>query len=649
MPDMQAQHHHSDRIEALRRSGLLTRSPREEFGHLTSLVRDVLDVPVAIVTLVDENRQVFAGHSGLPAPWDERGETPMTHSFCQYVADRAMPLSTPDARLDPLLRDNPAIGDLGVVAYLGVPLALPDGETVGALAAIDTQPRVWTDGDMRRLRMLARTVEKEMAVRISESRWRTLFESLHEGFILGRVLRDERGAAVDWRYEEVNDAWHDLVDVPRGTALGRTIREVFPGIEDEWVNEFARVVQTNEPVQFTRQVGALGRWYDGVVQPIGGDRFTVIFIEVTERIRRDRRQATLLTLADELRGRSDLETIVTAAARCLADGLDVDRVGSGFVNLRDDTVDVRSDWCEPGMRSVVGRHAFASFGSYLADLRRDEVVAIDDVDGDARTAGRRAEFDAIQTRSILNLPVSLDGHLHAIVFAHSRTLHLWTDGELQFVEQVGDRVRVALVRQRVEDAQRVLTQEMAHRMKNTLAMVQAIATQTLRQARTMDDGREAISSRLAALARAQDILTQTSFSGAAAGDVVEAAIAPHRLPGERITAEGSRIDLTAQQALGLSLAIHELATNAAKYGALSNDRGRVAMSWETAEGAFRFRWIETGGPTVSPPEKRGFGSKLIERIVASYFDGEGCLEFDAAGVRFTLTGMPGQLHPNPQA
>ncbi|WP_192847139.1 PAS domain-containing protein, partial [Aureimonas sp. AU4] len=237
------------------------------------------------------------------------------------------------------------------------------------------------------------------ALAASEAKWRNVFETLHEGFLLGEVIRDASGHVVDWRYEAVNDAWHDLVGVPRGTAVGRTIREVFPGVEDAWVDEFARVVETGEPARFTRRVGMLDRWYDGVAQPIGDDRFTVIFLEVTERIRRERRQATLLTLADELRGRSDLETIVTAAARCLADGLEVDRVGSGIVDPREDTIEVRSDWCEPGTSSVVGQHAFSSYGSYIADLKHGDVVAVDDVALDPRTSDRQAGFDAIQTRS----------------------------------------------------------------------------------------------------------------------------------------------------------------------------------------------------------------------------------------------------------
>lgn len=640
--DSQTRHTPSDRVSALRRSGLLTRSQKDEFGHLTDLVRDVLDVPVAIVTLVDEDRQVFAGHSGLPAPWDALGETPLTHSFCQHVVDRNAPLVIPDAHLDPLVMGNHAIGELGVVAYLGVPLILPDGQTVGALAAIDTQPREWTDADMRRLRSIARTVEKEMAVRFSESRWRLLFESMQEGFVLAEVIRDKDGRIHDWRYEEVNAAWYELLGMAPGSVVGRTIREVLPEVEDAWIQEFANVVDTGEAIRFTRSVASLDRWYDGVAQPVGGERFTVIFMDATDRIKRDRRQATLLTLGDELRGRSDLDAIVAAAARCMADGLEVDRVGSGVVNLRDDTVEVPYDWCEPGMSSVAGRHAFASFGSYIDDLRSDKTVAIDDIRTDPRTQAQAADFDAIQTRSLLNLPISYDGRLLGIVFAHSRSLHEWTDGELQFVTQVGDRVRVALARQQAEDAQRVLVQEMAHRMKNSLAMVQAIVAQTLRQASTMEEGRDAIAQRLGALGRAQDILTRTNFAEAYVREVVEAATAPHQTQDLRIAADGPTMALTSQQALGLSLAIHELATNAAKYGALSNATGRVAMSWDLTDGFFAFRWIETGGPSVVAPSRRGFGSRLIERIVGSYFDGEGRINFDPSGVRFTLTGAFGR-------
>ena len=192
-----------------------------------------------------------------------------------------------------------------------------------------------------------------------------------------------------------------------------------------------------------------------------------------------------------------------------------------------------------------------------------------------------------------------------------------------------------------EEAREVLAQELAHRMKNSLAMVQAIVTQTLRQAKSMEEGRAAVSQRLSALGRAQDILTRSNFTEADIDEVVATAIDPHRVAEDRIVWSGPRLTLTSQQALGLSLAIHELATNAAKYGALSNETGRVVMGWRVEDGVFVFDWGETGGPAVCPPQSRGFGSKLIERIVASYFEGEGRLDFDPSGLKFRLTGLTG--------
>ena len=148
------------RIAAIRKSGVLDRSGREQFDLLTEHVRVALDVPVAIISIVDEDRQVFAGHSGLPEPWATRGETPMSHSFCQHVVERAEPLVVTDANVHKLVSRNHAIADLGVIAYLGVPIPPPSGELVGALAAIDTKPRAWTEREQRTLETLAAVVER---------------------------------------------------------------------------------------------------------------------------------------------------------------------------------------------------------------------------------------------------------------------------------------------------------------------------------------------------------------------------------------------------------------------------------------------------------------------------------------------------------
>ncbi|MEN5083399.1 HWE histidine kinase domain-containing protein [Bosea sp. TWI1241] len=189
-----------------------------------------------------------------------------------------------------------------------------------------------------------------------------------------------------------------------------------------------------------------------------------------------------------------------------------------------------------------------------------------------------------------------------------------------------------------EEALRLLNLELAHRMKNTLAMVQSIVSQTLRTASSTEEAQLAIAARLDALARAQDILLQTKFSEADIRDIVDEAVRPHRSEPERLSIAGPSHRLTPQQAFGLSLAIHELATNAVKYGALSNESGRVVMSWKREADAFVFDWIESGGPEVSAPASRGFGSRLIEKVVGAYFRGTGEIAFRPEGLHFRLTG-----------
>ncbi len=115
-----------------------------------------------------------------------------------------------------------------------------------------------------------------------------------------------------------------------------------------------------------------------------------------------------------------------------------------------------------------------------------------------------------------------------------------------------------------------------------------------------------------------------------------------------MTIDGARLDLPSQAALGLSLAIHELATNAAKYGALSNETGHIRISWRhEADDAFRFEWREEGGPEVVKPARRGFGSRLTNQIVPSYFDGSGETAFTPEGLRYVLEGtLPGETLPS---
>ena len=189
---------------------------------------------------------------------------------------------------------------------------------------------------------------------------------------------------------------------------------------------------------------------------------------------------------------------------------------------------------------------------------------------------------------------------------------------------------------RAELQQQLLTRELEHRMKNTMAMVGAIASQTFRTATTKEEARTIFDARLHALNQAHDVLVRLSWTSAPIRTVVEGALAPHRTADGRIAINGPALDLTARQALSLALALHELATNATKYGALSVPGGTIDVSWDCIPSedrpSLRFTWREQGGPPVSPPTRRGFGSRLIESTLSSDFGSSVKVDYLPEGV-----------------
>lgn len=154
------------RLESLRRTGL-DAAADPTFDRFASMVRTVLNVPVALVSLVSDDRQVFPGACGLGDPWAQARQTPLSHSFCRHVVETAEPLVVIDARNDPRVQGNLAITELGVVGYAGMPLTDADGLVLGSLCAIDTEPRRWTDGELTLLADLAAACSDSLRLRIA--------------------------------------------------------------------------------------------------------------------------------------------------------------------------------------------------------------------------------------------------------------------------------------------------------------------------------------------------------------------------------------------------------------------------------------------------------------------------------------------------
>jgi two-component sensor histidine kinase len=158
------------RLDALAATGLLDTPPEADFDRITRLIRGFLHVDVALISLVDDKRQFFKSSAGLTELAGDCTGTPLTHSFCQHVVISEQVLAVADARMHELVKDNLAVRDLNVIAYLGVPLHTGDGEVIGSVCAIDTSPRLWTDADRETLIDFAGIVENAIALRVESSR-----------------------------------------------------------------------------------------------------------------------------------------------------------------------------------------------------------------------------------------------------------------------------------------------------------------------------------------------------------------------------------------------------------------------------------------------------------------------------------------------
>jgi PAS domain S-box-containing protein len=181
-----------------------------------------------------------------------------------------------------------------------------------------------------------------------------------------------------------------------------------------------------------------------------------------------------------------------------------------------------------------------------------------------------------------------------------------------------------------ERQQKLLLDELNHRVKNSLATVQAIAHQTLRSAADPNAFRESFELRLLALSATHDLLTASNWRGAALRDVLMTELRP--FAAEQYELSGPDVELTSSETLSLGLVIHELATNAAKYGGLSCEGGRVRVDWRVDDTWLHIDWREAGGPPVSPPTRRGFGSRLIERSLKDQLGGQARLDFAPGGL-----------------
>jgi two-component sensor histidine kinase len=256
----------------------------------------------------------------------------------------------------------------------------------------------------------------------------------------------------------------------------------------------------------------------------------------------------------------------------------------------------------------------------LAMQTRDQIV-VEDVKNSEVFAGHPSQNVLLieGVRAVISTPLtSSTGVLLGIISVHFDEPHRPTEQQSRLLNLLVRQAADYLERKRAEQIEEILIREVQHRSNNLLAVIQSIANKSLSGEYSLSQAKKAFEARLQALARANRQLTKSNWSGADLKEIARLELEPY---GDRAIFDGIDLIVGAQYAQNFSLALHELATNAAKYGALSNETGKVVISWtitaEERSNRLNFKWQEKGGPSVTPPQRSGFGTSLLKAMFAN--------------------------------
>ncbi|WP_299656682.1 GAF domain-containing protein, partial [uncultured Jannaschia sp.] len=280
--------HEADaRIQALHDLGLLDGASSDAFDRSVRIASRALRAPVSLFSLVDDRRQVFKAQTGLTGPFAETGQTPLSHSFCRHVVTNRAPLIVTDAREHPRVRENLAIRDLGVVAYLGVPVRSPDGHVLGALCAIQGTPRDWTEDEVALLGDIAADVDTIIALQVEKMERQRIRERLEtSNGRLHHVLESTGDGIVlvdaNWRIQYANGRFVDLTEIA-DDPTGKTLWDLFPeAVGNAFWREYHAAVDARETTRVVAYYPPLQRWFEADATP-SSDGLTIFFRDITPR------------------------------------------------------------------------------------------------------------------------------------------------------------------------------------------------------------------------------------------------------------------------------------------------------------------------------------------------------------------------------
>jgi two-component sensor histidine kinase/PAS domain-containing protein len=487
---------------------------------------------------------------------------------------------------------------------------------------------------------------------------RTSFEATDQGYLLVDVTFDEAGRAVDIEYVEANPA---AIHVVGNDITGRRVNESGIYYEPYWYEVWGRVARTGKGERLQRYAAPLKRRFDFFVfkpAPKGREsrRVAVVFQDATERRKaepaaRDSedRRTFMLKLSDALRQLRDPGEVIVTACRMLGEHLGANRVS--YADIDDDEFSVRQSY-ESGVAPFSARGPISAFGQAAVEAyRRGEAIVVDDVASDPRlTETEQATLRAAEIAAFVGVALIKNARLMGAFGVYSAARRVWTAHDLALTREVGQCVWWAAERACAEvalaesQARMVLmVAELQHRTRNLTAVVRSTISHTLAACTSPDEFKLRIDGRLGALSRVQGLLSRAEQEPITIGLLVRIeldALGPD-VSREQVDIAGPEVRLRSSIVQTLALALHELAINARKYGALSTEQGRLRIAWKLEQrrnaGWLLFNWVEDNGRrATAPPGPKGYARELIERALAYSHGAETRYQLDETGLRCSI-------------
>jgi len=605
----------SQRLAGLRRFDFVDPEPGDILNRFARLAAQVFDTQFGALCFVETERVRFVARHGL-----EVAETSRRGSFFEETIRQDDIVWIADASEVVPFRDSPLVAERpGIRFYAGAPLKTPDGFAIGALCVLDPDPRPLADLATRgALADLAACAMSEMECWRLNRELEALTAERDENLRELDLIYERAPVALtlidrDLRCRRINHHLAEINGKPVEELLGGSVRDVVPGIADTVEPLLRRVLESGEPITDFELIGETAK------EP-GVERIWMYsFYPIPGT---DGRAEGVAMVIDEVTEKRRAEAALSESEALFRETFEQTAVGMAHLGLDGQWLRVNDCLCE-----IAGYSRAALLGKTFQEITHPE-----DVDLDVDNARSLVE-GKIDSYSMDKRYVRADGSVTwvGLTVALRRTASGEPDHFISVVQDINPR-------KKAEERLGLVVSELNHRFKNTLATIHAVVAHGANEPTPKHEFVRSVGRRIQAMARAYDLLVRSQWRGAAMADLVDDVLRPYASDGIRTA--GPSLSLTPNAALGFCLMIHELATNAAKYGALTRPEGRVSIAWKLTgnpnKRSLFFSWEEQGGPPVTPPSHRGFGSKIIEQYAATELGGTASISFDPEGVKVSL-------------